>query len=117
MKFLVDAQLPRTLARWLQQQGHDAVHTLDLAEGNRTTDARICVIADAENRVVVSKDADFVSSFELNGTPTRLLLVSTGNLSNAELLAIWHKHIDRIVHAFDDARFVELAPTRLISRE
>ncbi len=34
MKFLVDAQLPRRLCIWLRQQGHDAVHTLDLDSGN-----------------------------------------------------------------------------------
>ena len=30
MKFLVDAQLPIRLARFLQASGHDAIHTLDL---------------------------------------------------------------------------------------
>jgi len=36
MKFLVDAQFPQRLARWLQAEGHEAVHTRDLPEGNRT---------------------------------------------------------------------------------
>lgn len=30
MKFLVDAQLPRRLASWLNEAGHDTLHTLDL---------------------------------------------------------------------------------------
>lgn len=30
MRFLIDAQLPLRLARWLTQVGHDARHTLDL---------------------------------------------------------------------------------------
>ncbi|MGH7886297.1 MAG: DUF5615 family PIN-like protein [Candidatus Binatia bacterium] len=30
MKFLVDAQLPPRLARWLQAEGHEAAHTRDL---------------------------------------------------------------------------------------
>ena len=30
MKFLGDAQLPRRLALWLQQRGHDVIHTLEL---------------------------------------------------------------------------------------
>jgi predicted nuclease of predicted toxin-antitoxin system len=34
MKFLVDAQLPRRLARLLTATGHDAIHTLDLPRGN-----------------------------------------------------------------------------------
>jgi predicted nuclease of predicted toxin-antitoxin system len=32
MKFIVDAQLPRKLALWLQSQGFDALHTLDLPD-------------------------------------------------------------------------------------
>ena len=41
MKFLVDAQLPRRLARWLQVEGHEAFHTQDLPQGNRIGDAAI----------------------------------------------------------------------------
>ncbi len=37
MKFIVDAQLPRRLALELAAAGHDAVHTLDLAKDNRTS--------------------------------------------------------------------------------
>jgi predicted nuclease of predicted toxin-antitoxin system len=32
VKFLVDAQLPRRLALWLQQRGHDVIHTLGVAK-------------------------------------------------------------------------------------
>ncbi len=46
MRFLVDAQLPRRLARWLVQKGHDALHTLDLPSANRTTDEEITSLAD-----------------------------------------------------------------------
>lgn len=38
MKFLVDAQLPRRFANWLNEAGHDALHTLDLPKKNRTSD-------------------------------------------------------------------------------
>ena len=41
MRFLVDAQLPRRLAYWLNERGHDVRHTLDLPAGNRTSDAVI----------------------------------------------------------------------------
>jgi predicted nuclease of predicted toxin-antitoxin system len=30
MRFLVDAQLPPALARWLSEQGHEAEHLLDI---------------------------------------------------------------------------------------
>jgi predicted nuclease of predicted toxin-antitoxin system len=38
MRFLIDAQLPRRLAAQLRQAGFEVTHTLDLPEGNRTTD-------------------------------------------------------------------------------
>ena len=85
MKFLVDAQLPRRFCQWLLESGHDAVHTLDLALGNRTPDSEIIRIADAEERIVVTKDDDFVQSFLLRNQPKRLMLVATGNIGNAEL--------------------------------
>lgn len=58
----MDAQMPRRMVRWLAAAGCDAVHTLDLPAGNRTTDAEICEFAEREKRVVVTKDADFVDS-------------------------------------------------------
>lgn len=85
-RFLVDAQLPRRLAIALRQQGFDALHTLDLPNGNRTSDAELNLISLDEQRVVVTKDADFVESFLLQGAPFKLLLVSTGNIDNDELL-------------------------------
>jgi predicted nuclease of predicted toxin-antitoxin system len=85
MKFLVDAHLPRRLCHPLWGCGHDAVHTLDLPLGNRTSDAEIIQIADAEGRIVVTKDDGFVQSFLLKNQPQRLLLITTGNIGNAEL--------------------------------
>ena len=58
MKFLVDNQLPRELARWLVTQGQDAVHTLDRGQG-QTDDRQLWSEALAEDRVMVSKDEDF----------------------------------------------------------
>lgn len=46
MKFLVDAQLPRRAVAWLAAAGCDAVHTLDLPAGNRTTDQQLTLIPD-----------------------------------------------------------------------
>ncbi len=67
MKFLVDAQLPRRFCTWLTEAGHDAIHTLDLPHGNRTSDAEVIEIAEREKRVVVTKDDDFVQSYLVTG--------------------------------------------------
>jgi predicted nuclease of predicted toxin-antitoxin system len=46
VKFLVDAQLPARLARFLNDAGHDTIHTSELPEGNRTTDTGVADVAD-----------------------------------------------------------------------
>jgi predicted nuclease of predicted toxin-antitoxin system len=71
MRFLLDAMLPRRLARRLTALGRDAVHTLDLPLGDRTRDRDIRALADRDGRVVVTKDADFVSSHVVSGSPAR----------------------------------------------
>ena len=100
MNFLVDAQLPRRMTAWLTAAGCDAIHTLDLPDANRTTDEQINNVADREQRVVVTKDADFVDSHVLRGRPARLLLISTGNISNRDLEALLVPLIPDIVREF-----------------
>jgi predicted nuclease of predicted toxin-antitoxin system len=85
MNFLVDAQLPRRMTAWLATAGCSAIHTLDLPDANRTTDEQINDLADKEQRVVITKDADFVDSHLLRGRPPKLLLISTENISNRDL--------------------------------
>jgi len=113
MKFLVDAQLPRSLASWLNSMGHDASHTLDLPLQNKTSDQQIVEIAEREGRVVITKDHDFVQSFLILGQP-KLLLVSTGNISNLELKNIFHSNLGIISKAFEHHGFVELTNQMLV---
>lgn len=117
MKCLVDAQLPRRLARWLSESGCDALHTLDLPLGNVTPDSEISCFADNQSRIVVTKYADFVQSFLISGTPQRLLLVSTGNLDNIRLTGIFHANLPALREAFNTHRFVEITQTSLIVHE
>lgn len=92
----------------LRALGYDAVHTLDLPLGNRTPDADINQLSIAEQRVVVTKDADFRDSHLINDVPQKLLLISTGNISNNELLHLVAQNLERIVDAFESASYVEL---------
>lgn len=114
MKFLVDAHLPRRLAYRLRDAGHDALHTLDLPKRNRTTDTEIKTISAREERVVVTKDADFVNSFLLSHQPWKLLLISTGNIKNADLEALFVAQLPAIVSAFATCDYVELTRQALI---
>lgn len=114
MKFLVDAQLPARLAGLLVTAGHDAVHTSALPNGNRTTDADLAALADAEDRVVVTKDRDFRDSHLLRQTPRWLLLVTTGNITNDTLMALFDQHLDTMVAALQEAMFIEVGSDILV---
>lgn len=117
MRVLIDAQLPRRLVATLHQRGHDAVHTLDLPEGNRTPDDRLCDLCDSDDRVLISKDRDFVTSHLLQGRPAQLLHISTGNISNSALEHLLALHEPDLVEAFRQARYVELCRLGLVVHE
>jgi len=113
MKFIVDAQLPRRLAHRLQDDDHDVIHTLDLPLANRTPDAEIKALSIREKRIVVSKDGEFVDSFLLHGEPYKLLLISTGNIKNAELEKLFLQNLKDIVAGFAQYDFIEIDRTQL----
>jgi len=114
VRFLVDAQLPSQLARFLNARGHDAQHTSELTDGNRTTDARIAELADHEGRVVVTKDRDFRDAHLIRRSPQRLLIVTTGNITNAALLWLFDAHLDAVARALEEADLVELGAGALV---
>ncbi len=114
MKFLIDAQLPARLAGLLSAAGHDAMHTSELSEGNRTTDTALARLADAEDRVVITKDRDFRDSHLLRREPRRLLVVATGNITNRDLLALFADNLETLVVALDEARYVEIGQSGLV---
>lgn len=114
MRFLVDAQLPRRLAHRLRALGHDALHTLDLPDRNRTPDQQLNAMALREERVVITKDSDFVNSFLLRGEPDRLLMISTGNITNTDLEELLLPAMPAILAALQEHRYIELTRTALV---
>ena len=113
MKLVLDAQLPRRLARELNDAGHDAIHTFDLATGNRTPDLELIALAARAARIVATKDADFVASFWLRRLPPKLLLISTGNISNDDLWRLIGPNLERLESLFERHDFIELNRTAL----
>ncbi len=117
MRFLIDAQLPRRLARWLHTEGHDAVHTMDLPNGNRTGDAALNELSLRERRTIITKDEDFVDTFLLRKEPHKLCLIATGNIGNRELERLFRNNLEHIVSALDTYDFIELDRASLICRQ
>lgn len=115
MKFLVDAQLPKSLAHFLHLRGFDTIHTKELAEGNDTDDLVINRISIEEERIVISKDEDFYDSFERIKEPYKLLHIKTGNIKNADLLEIFDKNLLQIIHELNSNDVIQLSQEYIIS--
>lgn len=115
MKFLIDAHLPFVLKTWLIDRGHDAIHTRDLPKKNETEDFDIIQIADAQSRIVTSKDSDFQKHYVLFGKPNRILMITTGNIVNKNLIRLFEDNFDAIEEAFEKgSKVVELSNTSII---
>jgi predicted nuclease of predicted toxin-antitoxin system len=100
----------------LAAAGCNAIHSLDLPNANRSTDEQINEVADREQRVVITKDADFVDSHILRGRPPKLLLISTGNISNRDLETLLVPLISDIIREFGSQSFLELVRDGIVVR-
>ena len=118
MKFIVDAQLPVRLTKWMVAQNFDAIHTDEIAieTGREPTDSEISEIANAENRIVISKDRDFLKAHLLIGKPSKLLFVATGNISNPNLLELFEKNFGIALKLLDSFDLVEMNNLFVIGR-
>jgi predicted nuclease of predicted toxin-antitoxin system len=67
MRFLVDAQLPPALARWLVANGHTAEHVAD-RQMEAASDAAIWDCALQEAAAIITKDEDFAQRKTLSDT-------------------------------------------------
>ena len=86
MRFLVDAQLPPALARWLGERGFAAtpVRELGLRESD---DGSIWNFATAGDWTVLTKDEDFVARCVGNPAAPTVVWLRIGNCTNRVLFA------------------------------
>ena len=86
MRFLIDAQLPPVMARWLEESGHQAEHLED-AGLRDAEDRAVWAYALRVGAVVVTKDEDFADrSIRDSGGPV-IVWLRIGNATNRALRA------------------------------
>lgn len=106
MRFLVDAQLPPALCRWLEARGHEAEHVASIAM-IASADAEIAAHVEATDTILISKDEDFL----LLRLPDRfgLLWLRCGNTTNTALsawLAVRWERVEQLLEGGE--RLIEL---------
>ena len=99
------------------QKGFDVIHTDDLPNKEFTTDNEIREISVKENRIVITKDSDFLDSYFINAIPPKLLLVTTGNIKNKSLIHLFDLSMETISELFSKYSFVELSNKEIIGHE
>jgi predicted nuclease of predicted toxin-antitoxin system len=114
MKFLIDAQLPRRLANLFKEAGYEAIHTLDLPKRNATEDVEINQISIQEQYVVITKDRDFLNSFLTNEEPYKLLLVTTGNIKNNDLIALFQENLSELNQLLNEHDLIEINRNNIV---
>ena len=108
MKLLIGNQLPRALALWLGERGHDAVHVRDLGL-DQSGDLTIWEAAIRDRRIVLSKDEDFFLLATRPGDRGQLLWLRVGNCRTSFLLARMERELAAIEQAFQvSQRIVEV---------
>jgi len=108
VRVLIDAHLPKRLSEFLSAHDIESKHTLDLPKKNATPDSEIIRYADDENRIVISKDSDFLDNYILDGSPKKLLIVSTGNINNRNLIQLFEKNLDILKSLFEENSVIEI---------
>lgn len=110
MRFLVDAQLPPALARFLSDHGHEAQHVVD-AGLLSAPDSDIWRQAHESQAVIVTKDEDFSLRSALVPAAPVIVWVRLGNCRNAALLSAFAATLTRIEQAVAAGeKIVEIAP-------
>ncbi len=114
MKFLVDAQLPKSLSDFLRSKSIDCIHTLELPKANDTTDNEILILSSIEERVVITKDSDFLETYLVRGLPKKLIIMKTGNIRNKELINLIYQNLDYILNSIEVNNLIEINKNEII---
>jgi predicted nuclease of predicted toxin-antitoxin system len=117
MKFIVDAQLPKRLSNFFNEIGYNSVHTLELPNKNFTKDSYICDFADEENRIVVTKDVDFLETYFVKKQPQKLILVKTGNINNNDLISLFANNLPVLINLLKSNSFIEINNDEIIAHK
>lgn len=116
MKFLVDEQLPWKLVRWLTECGCDAIHSTSLGSGVKIPDSSIAVQSMREQRIVISKDIDFFNRYVFRQEPYKLLYLTTGNISNHDLLQLFEANWAMIETLLAENAVIEMNQESILIR-
>jgi predicted nuclease of predicted toxin-antitoxin system len=115
MKFLLDANIPPSLAEELA--GFEVFTSQSLPKGNASKDSEIIQFTIENEVILITKDFDFYHSFLQGRKPRKLILVKLGNMKIRELRSCFRKNLPKIKELFEKASMIILTPDEILTFE
>ncbi len=106
MKFLCDVHISYKLATFLRSLGFETIHVNEILNKSETKDSDICMYADQNDLIVITKDADFRDSYFIRHSPKKLIKINLGNIPNKELEIIIKDNINSIQKLYSRTNFL-----------
>lgn len=100
MRFLVDAQLPPALARWLTERGHEAYHVMD-RDLQSASDRSIWDYSLQTRSIIVTKDEDFAQRKALTARGPTVVWIRLPNARRRDLLVWFEIALPAIMDALE----------------
>ena len=100
MRFVVDAQLPPALARWLATQGHEAEHVGDRQMAT-ASDSEIWNYAIQTAGAIITKDEDFAQRKALTGDGPAVVWIRLPNTRRRALLTWFETVLPDVLSALE----------------
>ncbi len=108
MRFLVDAQLPPALARFLVESGFVAEHVCDLGLA-QATDTQIWDYASGVGALIVTKDEDFAARRAVAREGPQILWIRVGNTTTPQLLSRMRSRLPELLKLLESGeKLVEI---------
>ena len=101
MRFLIDAQLPPALARWLTDQGHNAQHVAD-CDLQSASDRQIWDYAVQNGSAIITKDEDFAQRRALTEQGPVVVWIRLPNARRKDLLEWFGNAMPAILTALEN---------------
>ena len=100
MRFIIDAQLPPALARWLAAKGHDAEHVSD-HQIESASDSVIWNFAVESAAAIITKDEDFAQRKVLTETGPVVIWIRLPNTRRQALLTWFETVLPHVLSAME----------------
>jgi predicted nuclease of predicted toxin-antitoxin system len=113
MTIWIDAQLPPQLAPWLIETFKVEAFSIRFLGLRDAEDEDIFTKAKLANVVLISKDSDFVELVQRFGSPPKLIWVTVGNVTNANLRQLFTATFKDVLTLLEgEADIVELSVSK-----